>query len=398
VLKFLQLAAGLVLFSGVGMTQVPEDPGPYPAGVSPVQFSHPLAANSTVLARIYYPAESEGTDTPPRLADGPYPLIGFSHGYFAPPQFYSELCKQIASHGYVVASVGTEAGIFQNIERQAHDTHAMLYWMAEQSATSGAFFEGLLDDSDWVVVGHSNGCVANMMILEWEEDAFVSAVAMEPRMNDLPALSTYEGALHVIAGSNDIVNPPANNAVPFYESATSTRRRTYTVIEGAGHNGSLDFPSAINPLSHAEQHRLHRRLVMGLLQTEVRGLEDDCYHLFGSGAAGEPLTSEAVCAEPILWVEVTGTELHVGGASVPDLRWAVAAGVGTTPFSSPRWFPGIDPLQARLIAKGLVAPNGLGETTTSLPTGGPAATLHIRGGAFSLGSVTWTRLATLSAP
>ncbi len=396
-LKLLQLAVGLTLSAGVANAQLPEDLGPYPAGVSPVQFSHPLAANNTVLARIYYPAESEGTDTPPRLADGPYPLVGFSHGYFAPPQFYSELCKHIASHGFVVASVGTEAGIIQFIERQAHDTHALLYWMEEQSATPGAFFEGVLDDSDWVVIGHSNGCVANMMIPEWD-DVFVSSIAMEPRMNDLPALASFEGALHVIAGSNDIVNPPANNGVPFYESATSTRRRTYTVIEGAGHNGSLDFPSAINPLSHAEQHRLHRRLVTGLLQTEVRGREDDCYHLFGGGAAGEPLTSESVCAQPILWVEVTGTDLHVGGASVPELRWAVAAGFGTSPFSSPNWFPGIDPQQARLIAKGPVAPNGLGESTTTLPTGGTATTLHIRGGAFSLGSVTWTRLATLSTP
>ena len=207
-LKTLQVIAGLTLSSGLANAQVPEDSGPYPAGVSPVQFSHPLAANNTVLARIYYPAESEGTDTPPRLADGPYPLVGFSHGYFAPPQFYSELCKHLASHGFVVASIGTEAGLFQNVDRQAHDTHALLYWMEEQSAMSGAFFEGVLDDSDWAVFGHSFGCVANMKILEWD-DAFSVAVAMEPRMSDLPTLSTFDGVLHVIAGSNDIVNPAA---------------------------------------------------------------------------------------------------------------------------------------------------------------------------------------------
>ena len=392
-----QLVAGFALCCGVATAQVPEDPGPYPAGVSAVQFSHALAANDPVTARIYYPAEVEGSDTPPRLADGPYPLVGFSHGYFAPPQFYSELCKHLASHGFVVASIGTEAGFFQNITRQAHDTHALLYWMEAQDATSGAFFEALLDDSDWAVFGHSNGCVANMMILEWD-DPFRSVVAMEPRMNDIPALSTFDGTLHVIAGSNDIVNPPQNNAVPFYDEATSTRRRTYTVIEGAGHNGSLDFPSAINPLSHAEQHRLHRRLVTGLLQTEVRGLEDECYHLFGGGAAGEPLSSEAVCADPLLWVALEGTNLIVGGASVPGLRWAVVAGTGTTPFASPNWFPGIDPVTARMIAKGLVAPNGLGEATAELPGNAPGMTLQIRGGAFSPGSVTWTRLAPLAVP
>jgi hypothetical protein len=361
-----------------------------------VSFSHALAANDPVMARIYYPAEVGGTDTPPRVADGPYPLVGFSHGYFAPPQFYSELCSHIASHGFVVASIGTEAGLFQNIGRQAHDTHAMLYWMEEQDATSGAFFEGLLDDSDWAVFGHSNGCAANMMILEWD-DPFTVAIAMEPRMNDLPALSTFDGALHVIAGSNDIVNPPQNNAVPFYEEATSTQRRTYTVIEGAGHNGSLDFPSAINPLSHAEQHRLHRRLVTGFLQTEVRGLENECYHLIGGGAASEPLSSEANCAAPILWTHLAGTQLTTGGASVPNLRWAIAASANTTPFASPHWFPGIDRATARLLTKTTIPTTGLTETTTAYsPT--PSATLYLRGGSLSSVNPSWTRLAQLTTP
>jgi hypothetical protein len=388
---------GIALCCGVATAQLPEDSGPYPAGVAPVSFSHALAANDPVLARIYYPAESEGTNTPPRLADGPYPLIGFSHGYFAPPQFYSELCKHLASHGYVVASIGTEAGLIQFVERQAHDTHALLDWMEEQHATSGAFFEGLLDDSERAVIGHSNGCVANAMILEWDEP-FQTMIAMEPRMNDLPSLATFAGNLYVIAASNDIVNPPQNNAVLFYGEASTARRRTLTVIEGGGHNGSLDFPSAINPLSHAEQHRLHRRLVQGFLQTEVRGLEDECYHLLGGGAANDPLSSEALCADPILWVGIEGAELIVGGAGVPDLRWAVIAGPDTTPFASPNWFPGIDPSSARMVAKGILPTNGLRETRTSLPPNFPGMTLLFRGGAFSRTSVTWTRLAPLTVP
>ena len=116
------------------------------------------------------------------------------------------------------------------------------------------------------------------------------------------------------------------------------------------------------------------------------------------GAQEQPLSSEAVCADPILWVALEGTDLIVGGASVPGLRWAVVAGTGTTPFASPNWFPGIDPVTARMIAKGLVAPSGLGEATAELPGNAPGMTLQIRGGAFSPGSVTWTRLAPLAGP
>ena len=394
--KALQCLLWLELLCGAAAAQLPEDPGAYPAGVSAVQFSHPLASNNPVLARVYYPAEAEGTDTPPRVTDGPYPLIGFSHGYFAPPQFYSELCKHLASHGYVVASIGTEAGLFQSINRQAHDTHALLYWMEEQDQLSGAFFEGLLDESEWAVVGHSNGCVANMKILEWD-DRIKAAVAMEPRMNDMPSLSIFDGALHVIAGSNDIVNPPQNHAVPFYEEATSAARRTYTVIEGAGHNGSLDFPSAINPLSHSEQQRLHKRLVTGALQAEVRGQEDPCYHLFGGGAAGEPLTSEAVCQRPILWIHNGGSQLFIGGAGTPTLRWAVAGAVSTTSLGSSTWFPGLDPSGARLFDKTLLGPTGLREVATPL-TSGAGATLYLRGGLFTAGTPAWTRMTALTLP
>ena len=387
----------LQLLSLLASAQLPEDPGPYPSGVSAVQFSHPLASNNNVTARIYYPAESEGTDTPPRLSDGPYPLVGFSHGYFAPPQFYSEICKHLASHGYVVASIGTEAGFIQFIERQAHDTHALLYWIDDQNITPGAFFEGVLDDSEWAVVGHSNGCIANMQILEWD-DCIEIVVAMEPRLADLPALTAFTGSIFVIGGSNDIVNPIQNNAVPFYAEASSASRRTYTVIEGAGHNGSLDFPSAFNPLSHAEQQRLHKRIVTGALQTELHSREDSCYHLFGGGAAGEPLTSEADCYRPIFWALHDGTDITVGCAGTPSQRWAVAGSLSTSPFESPTWFPGIDRANARLFDKGLLNPTGLREMTTVLSPGTGGQSLYLRGGLFHGAGPEWSQLCTLTLP
>ena len=395
--KVLDCLISLPLLSLVATAQVPEEPGPYPSGVSAVQFSHPLAANNNVVASIYYPAESEGTDTPPRLSDGPYPLVGFSHGYFAPPQFYSELCKHIASHGYVVASIGTETGFIQFIDRQARDTHGMLYWMEEQSETSGAFFEGTLDDSEWAVVGHSNGCRANMQILEWD-DSIKTVVAMEPRLADLPGLTSFTGSLFVIGGSNDLINPVQNHAVPFYAEASNASRRSYIEIEGAGHNGSLDFPSGINPLSHAEQLRLHKRIVTGALQTELRSDEDSCYYLFGGGASGEPLTSEVDCPQPIFWTIHNGTGLTTGCAGTSSTRWAAAAALSTSPFESSTWFPGIARVNARIFDKGLLSSTGLREVTSPLPPGAGGQPLYIQGGLFLDTAPAWTRLSAIALP
>jgi len=51
-----------------------------------------------------------------------------------------------------------------------------------------------------------------------------------------------------------------------------------------------------------------------------------------------------------------------------------------------------------MIAKALVAPSGLGETTTPLPGNTSGWTLKIRGGAFAPTGVTWTRLTELTLP
>jgi predicted dienelactone hydrolase len=87
-------------------------PGPYAVGEAelvlvdtsrPTQAigEHPGAPERTLPTRIWYPATSAGKGAAPS-ADGPFPIIGWAHG-FASANFEGQYVgAHLASHGYVV--------------------------------------------------------------------------------------------------------------------------------------------------------------------------------------------------------------------------------------------------------------------------------------------------------
>ena len=280
--------------------QVPEDMGPYPVGVRSVSFQHPLSSATTVTADIYYPALSAGNNAPPDQGGGPYPFSSFLHGYFAPPSFYSDLIRHMASHGFVVAAVSTQTGFFQSIIAEAHDAHALMHWCDDRNQVSGHFLEGMLLPGPWSAVGHSNGVAAIFELLAWEPRVKTVA-ATEGNWFSLPTVGQFQGSFLSVGSSEDSLAPYGSNARRYYNEASNARRRVWALIEGGGHNGSLDFATAFNSLPHATQNRLHRRLITGFLRAELSGEEDLYYHLVGDGISAEPVAREGDCMRPVLW-------------------------------------------------------------------------------------------------
>ncbi|MBJ01361.1 MAG: hypothetical protein CMK00_00660 [Planctomycetes bacterium] len=286
--------------------QLPEDTGPHLVGIRSTTFSNPGPGDNTIQVRLWYPALAEGDDTQPDTANGPYPPVLFMHGYFAPPWFYGLLNRHLASHGFVVVAVGNQDGLLMNIVRFAQDGQALVHWAETQAADPAHYLHDMLAAGPWTGVGHSNGGEALLRIQE-SEDLFATLALMEPRWYDNNQVATFPGHVLTIASTHDIVNPTANHARRYYENLASARRNLYGLIIGGGHNGSLDFPSSIvNPLPHAEQHRMHRRLVGGFLRAELQQAEDELYHLFGSGSSGDPLESEGSSLDPAIWVRPGG--------------------------------------------------------------------------------------------
>ena len=102
-------------------------------------------------------------DASPDLADEPYPLVVFSHGFALSPIVYTTLVEHYASHGYVVLAPehnesfdGSLTGFWEELIDRPVDVHRTID-LAERLTESGGPFAGLIDTDDVAVVGHSYG-------------------------------------------------------------------------------------------------------------------------------------------------------------------------------------------------------------------------------------------------
>ena len=343
------------LTAGFGFAQVPEDPGPHPVGWTDVSFSHPLSGNPTVDARLYYPAMSSGNGATPDASAGPYPLVGFLHGYFAFVDYYDDVCSHLASYGFFVASVATESGFFMSVTNEAKDARAMLTWTEAQALPGGTYEGMILQGSDWSTVGHSNGCVASFHVAA-AEPRIARMVLFEPNWLNPPGVSSFTGPVMVVGATLDLVAPASINASNYYNALQSSSRCSYVLIEGSGHNGALDFPFEITTLPHSKAQSLHRRLAAGFLRAEVQGEFFHYEDMVGAAAELEPLDPEVRATEPVLWSAANGSQLGIGLAGRGDdvsvlFAFSSAPGSLATPFGQ----LGIDLSSSHLITRPMTA-------------------------------------------
>lgn len=97
-------------------------------------------------------------------ADGTYPLVIISHGYPGNRWLMSHLAENLASKGYVVASVDhtdstyrTQAAFGSTLVNRPLDTQFVLDEMARLSAQDDGFLSGLVDAENAAILGYSMG-------------------------------------------------------------------------------------------------------------------------------------------------------------------------------------------------------------------------------------------------
>ncbi|MFT5290086.1 MAG: dienelactone hydrolase [Planctomycetota bacterium] len=332
--------------------QSAEDTGPFPVGVANYTFVD-AGSGDTIIATLYYPAQSAGTNAPPDSASGPYPLVGFQHGWLGTPNDYDNLSIHIASWGFFVASIGTETSFFGTMQAEAEDTGRLLREMDAQSDDGGSMWFGMISDDPWSAVGHSMGGGACFYLLG-EEPRVRVLVPLQPYTG--PALGGFNGAagllaafdgdLLIVGGEIDSTAPVATMAYPTYLGAMSTARRVYWEVEGMGHLGPTDFPPFNEPLSNSEQQRMHRKLVAGFLRAEVLGEENVHVELLGEGKDDEPFERlEVIARDPIHWSaasEFSMSTLVVGIAGQPGDPAFLIASLGTSSIQTAFGLLGVD--------------------------------------------------------
>lgn len=326
--------------------QAIEDPGPNPVGWRDVQFTDTNFGRGNILGRIYYPAQTAGENTTTDPASGPYPLVGFQHGWLGQPSSYDDISTHLASWGFVVASIGTETGFFGAMEPEARDTQALLHWVDEESQTTGAWLEGMTWSGDWAATGHSMGGGALMYL-----------IGLEPRVKTIVGLQPYsgsslggsaggyvnlrawEGEAYYIAGEVDDTVPPDTMVYDYFLNGYNLSRNVFTMVEGMGHCGPCDGPPDNEPLPGAEQARMHRRLLTGIMRYELYEERHLMRDILGEGIQSEPVVYQSDCLDPVFWVDWSMNQpgdlvVGIAGKFQDDvtMAWSLAPDMMNTPY------------------------------------------------------------------
>ncbi len=319
-------------------------PGPYPVGTAKLSIGDGQAVY------LYYPADparlDEGTpvtgyssadafpeafkalapvkliqqipldatlDAP--VADGPFPLVLFSHGFASYPEYSAGHLAHLASWGYFTAAPDhlsrNLTAVFSRTVAQGDadvdDLRRTLALMRTESSAGGTF-EGAIDFEQIAAEGHSAGGGATAELLNDPEiSTFIGLAPASPLdlsssggIDDAALAQAYADATPpqkpsmIIAGERDGIIPLASISAQFDWMAPPKR---FAVLANAGHDAFIDICEPIRAQGGLSQFTAE----YPILETVVRLAEDGCVDGFADPAATYELIDHLVVAQ-LQWV------------------------------------------------------------------------------------------------
>ncbi|GAA0784263.1 alpha/beta hydrolase family protein [Roseibium denhamense] len=297
-------------------------PGPHGVGRFTIELTNPdqydivsIAADQTperydrgLTVEIFYPSEDHNAPTPMRVflrdgeteadiiglsadnvapdkTDAPYPLVIVSHGYPGNRFLMSHLAENLASKGYVVASVDHTDSLYQDqaafgstLVNRPLDQMFVLNELERLAKEPGTLLEGLVDTSRTGLIGYSmggygaiisaGGGVTDVSIgYEWgapdgllgmhkagspDHEALLDArlkaiIAIGPWGRnrdfwDADGLSGVRVPALYVAGSVDDISEYETGIRKIFEESTGTERHLLTFVS-ANHNAAAPMPA-----------------------------------------------------------------------------------------------------------------------------------------------------------
>lgn len=289
--------------------------GPLAVGWEDRVIHDPTAG--TVPIRVYYPAVAEGQGTAADLSQGPYPLAGFLHGWLGSTWMYDTVCADLASYGYVVASLDTETGLVLNMDRFADDAVAMLHAVDASSADPQDPLAGMVSDADWTALGHSMGgaTLGHLLGLEPRIRTAVAFMPYEGQAAYYDAVRDYDGALLVLSGTHDTTAPPALQQ-EWMDAADHTSRSLLVLITDMGHTAVTDLVFGDDPLPDDLQRAIVTDLGTTFVRAEHGGDESLWADLLGPLPNGIERQSWSRSHDPVLVASLADGQITVGVAGL----------------------------------------------------------------------------------
>ncbi|MET0437929.1 MAG: dienelactone hydrolase [Devosia sp.] len=222
-------------------------------------------------------------DAEPLTTEGPYPLVILSHGYPGNRFLIAHFGENLASKGYVVASIDHFESTYENklgfastLANRSPDQLFVLDSMASLSAAADGFLSGLVDADNSAIIGYSMGGYGAVISAGagLAEAAAASGMAppdalaglmagteafngtRDPRLKAVVAVAPWGGhfglwddmglagiamPLLMMGGTLDEVSDYENGIRRIYEGATNAERYLLT-FQGAGHNAAAPMP------------------------------------------------------------------------------------------------------------------------------------------------------------
>jgi len=224
---------------------------------------------------------------------GPYPLVILSHGYPGNRFLMSHLGENLASKGYVVASIDHKDSTYDDqqsfgstLYNRAPDQRAVLDAMAGFAAEAGHFLYGVVDADNTAIVGYSMGgygavnnlgagyseagvasgsAPPNRLLEDWAADNPEYRRTLDPRIKagipigpwgmqggfwDAAGLAGMTVPALFVAGDADAVAVYEGSIQDMYEGAINSDRYML-VFKNAGHNAAAPIPLPVELLTAA---------------------------------------------------------------------------------------------------------------------------------------------------
>jgi len=192
-------------------------------------------------ATVWHPASS---------AQGPYPLVVYSHGFTSSRKGGAYLAQHLASHGYVVVAADYPLTNFyapggpavEDVVNQPADVSFMIDQLLEQNANDGHMLEGMIDPVRIGATGISLGGMTTTLVTYhagMRDPRIAAALSIAgPTAQFTPRFfATSDAPFLMLAGSIDALVPYQSNAQPILEKVAggelvTVRNGSHTAFAG----------------------------------------------------------------------------------------------------------------------------------------------------------------------
>jgi dienelactone hydrolase len=253
----------------------------YNIGKKSETFIDASRSNRSIGVDIFYPATSNGNNTP--IVNDVFPVIVIGHGFVMDVAAYENLSDYFVPKGYILILPKTETSFSPNHANFGLDIRYLANQILSENNNNSSFFFNKINGKV-ALMGHSMGGGAALLASENNTSiaAYIGLASAETSTSAIAAAANVSVPMLMLAGSADAVTPPADHQIPMYNSYNGICK-TYLEFIGAGHcnfanaNFNCNFGESTSggnvTLSRAQQHGLLNKYASLFLDYY---LKDDC--------------------------------------------------------------------------------------------------------------------------